>query len=300
MSAKFTDIASFVSVVDHGSISAAARANGVPKSTISRRVTRLEAALGVALVTRSSQRIAITNEGRQFHARASGALAELREAELQLRESQQDPSGALVITAPHDIARSTAFTALLERYHRSCPQVTIDARLETRYVDLVREGVDVAIRAHNRNVPGDPELRSKVVNTALLGFYASPEYLRSRPAPSSLEDLEQHDLLLHSTTQSSGSTLSNDQLSLKFTAASAAVTSNDFGLLQSMAARGCGIALLPILWVRDPSRPQLSRVLPQWSGQQGRLSVVWAHRRYMPAKLRRFIDLAVETLGSQC
>ncbi|HVI01714.1 MAG TPA: LysR family transcriptional regulator, partial [Enhygromyxa sp.] len=155
------DLASFVRVVELGTISAAAAAEGVPKSTISRRIARLEDELGVELLRRSARSFGLTEDGRMLHARSAAALQELADVERQLTQTDDIPRGRLVLTAPRDIAGSVAFAKLLAEYRSTYPDVRVEVRLERRYVDLIGEGVDVALRAHNGEIPGDAGLLTR-------------------------------------------------------------------------------------------------------------------------------------------
>ncbi len=134
---NLNDLASYVRVVDLGTIAAAAKAEGVPRSTITRRIARLEEDLGVELLRRSARSFAITEDGHLLHRLASGSIRELHGAERALTSSISDaPSGRLVISAP-DFARSEPFADLLARYRHRYPEVGIALRVENHVVDLV-------------------------------------------------------------------------------------------------------------------------------------------------------------------
>ena len=292
---NLTDLASFVAVVEHGTMAEAARTEGVPKSTISRRVSRLEEALGVQLLVRSARSFAITAEGRRLHARARGALLELRDVREALVEDRHEPRGHLVVSAPHDVTRAWFFAALLARYRATHPQVTIEVRLASHYVDLVMEGVDVALRGHRALVPGEARLRVKKLGEARGAFYASEEYVSRCGTPESLAQLHVHDLVVHSVMMSGLVAMeSSSGRRVEVDVANAVLKVNDLGLMHSLAMEGLGVALLP---VRSAARDQhrgLVRVLPQWSVELGRISLVWPQARFMAPRVQAFIDMAVE------
>ncbi len=180
---NLNDLASFVRVVDLGTISAAAAAEGVPKSTITRRVARLETELGVELLRRSARSFTVTDDGRLLHQRSSGAVRELMDAEQALAASAEMPNGRLVVTAL-DFGRSEAFAELVVGYRARYPDVTVEVRLENRAVDLIYEGVDVGIRGGD--VPGTSQLMARSFDMPPAGFYASPEYVQRREVPATL------------------------------------------------------------------------------------------------------------------
>ena len=173
------DLASFVRVVELGTISAAATAQGVPKSTITRRVARLESELGVELLRRSARSFTVTEDGRLLHRRSAAAVRELMDAEQALAAASETPNGRLVITAP-DFGRSEAFAELIVEYRARCPDVTVEVRLENRVVDLIHEGVDVGIRTHRHDIPGTGQLMTRTFDMPAARLYASPDYVGRR------------------------------------------------------------------------------------------------------------------------
>lgn len=293
---SLSEIASFVAVVEHGTITAAARAEGVPKSTVSRRIARLEEALGVQLLVRSSRSFAITAEGKRLHAQAKPALQSLNEIQSSFQERVSEPSGLLVLTAPHDIARAWFFVDVLARYRQRYPAVHIEARLESRYVDLVAEGVDVAIRGHGSHIPGDPTLKVKTLGGVKMGLFAGDGYLEQRGVPASLADLAKHDLVAHQRFGDGLFGQGDGADTVSFRDASLVV--NDMWLLHTLAASDMGIAMLPVADAERCRPKKLVRVLPEWSSIAGRLSIVWPQTQYLATRVQAFIELASTTLSS--
>jgi DNA-binding transcriptional LysR family regulator len=295
---NLTDLASFVRVVELGTISAAAAAEGVPKSTISRRIARLEDELGVELLRRSARSFALTESGVLLHARSAAALQELGDIERQLTDTSEVPRGRLVLSGPRDIATTEVFARLLEEYRTRHPNVSVEVRLESRYVDLIGEGVDVALRAHAGPIPGDAGLMSRLLGTSAARFYASPAYVARRGKPRSIAELSKHELVLHRVTIGRPlplSSASGDERTLEL--AEPAICLDDFQLLRRMLELGCGIGLVPELAVsRALESEVLVPVLPKWSLQFGRLSLVWPASRHLAPRVRSFVDLATQRL----
>ncbi len=296
---NLVDLASFVRVVELGTITAAAKAEGVGKSTISRRIARLEEALGVELVRRSARSFALTDSGRLLHERAEGALQELRELEHALKDAADEPTGRLRLTMVHDIGRSPTVASLIAEYRRLHRQVTVEVVLESRVVDIIAEGFDVALRAHSDTIPGGGELMARRLSMPPAGFFASPDYLRQRGAPRSLDELAGHDLVGHTIGTLRDITLQSPEGSARFSFDDAACVVNDFGLAKALVEAGAGIALLPFFSTGDSiDAGRLVHVLPQWQpGEVGRLTMLWPASRHVAPRVRAFVDLASERLG---
>jgi DNA-binding transcriptional LysR family regulator len=294
---NLNDLASFVRVVELGTISAAAAAEELPKSTISRRVARLEEALGVELLRRSGRSFIVTEDGQLLHARAAGALQELADVEQALEDGRETPRGTLVITGPHDLSRVPVFSELLVEYRSRYPEVHVVVRLEGRVVDLILEGVDIGFRAHDGDIPGDPGLMARSLGAPVAGLYASPDYLRRRGTPTTPAALVEHELVahiaipetlvLHCVTGDTATTLMRSMFRV-----------NDFGLVQGLAEAGAGVAVLPASTARLPRESALVRLLPQWSTRTGQLTLVWPASRQLAPRVRSFIDLATERMAA--
>jgi DNA-binding transcriptional LysR family regulator len=294
------DVASFVRVVDLGTISAAAAAEGVPKSTISRRIARLEDALGVELLRRSPRSFALTEDGRLLHTRATGALQELANVEQALSDARETPRGTLVVTAPHDLGRSIAVAELLAQYRARYPEVSVHVRLEERVLDLVAEGVDVALRAHGGDIPGEAGLMTRSLGAQRARLYASPDYLARHEEPSSPAELDRHEVVAHSTASSRTLVLYHSDGTETRPSVSPAHRVNDFGLAQALVQSGAGIGILPDFAANEPEREgRLVCVLRDWSARSAQLSLVWPASRHLAPRVRAFIDLASRRLGAE-
>lgn len=291
------ELASFVQVVEHGTITGAADAEGVPKSTISRRVRRLEESLGVELLRRSSRSFSVTADGMRLYERARGALDELTSAGAALSQDATEPHGTLVLTAPHDIGRAPFALELISEYRRRYPGVRIEIRAEQRMVDLVQEGVDVALRAYRDTIPGNDGLMVRELARGHAHWFASPAYLEGRPTPR-LPDLRAFDIITHvafrdatmRATKSDG-----ERIDLLINAP--VIEANDLEVVHQLIERGLGIGLLPTLG-RDAaiSAGRLVRILPECQSPGGNFGLVWPASRHLAPRVRAFVDLATEVL----
>lgn len=295
---NLVDLASFVHVVELGTLRAAADAEGVPTSTISRRVARLEDALGVALLRRAARSVTLTDDGRLLHARAAEAVRELEGLGQALTEVGGEPRGRLVITAPQDVGSTRTMALLLASYRERWPGVVLEVRLDNRVVDLVAEGVDVALRAHTAEVPGGGTLMTRALRGVLGALYASPAYLEAHPGPERPEDLADHALVVHSSLVEAGIVLDDGRRRVRVACDGAVARVDHFGLGRALVQVGVGIALLPALVAEHPDDDDgLVRVLPGWKAAGARLSLVWPASRHLAPRVRAFLDLATEVFG---
>lgn len=290
----FNEAAVFVKVVQAGGFSAAARLLGLPVSTVSTRVARLEKRLGMTLLQRTTRRLHLTDAGNLYFQHALTALAYLLDAEAAVTESAGEPHGLLRVTAPADLG-DHILARIVRAMRQHCPKVHLDLVLMNRFVDLVAEGVDVAIRTGNLK---DSTLIAKNVGIARWIPFASPAYLASAPPLNSPQALRRHCCLQFAPLGKEDWTLNNSRGSVTIPL-SGQVVINDVGVIRSMALEGEGVALLPrYLCRRDCETGQLVRVLPDWHAKADPIHIVYPRQRFMPPKLRAFVDLASVELRS--
>jgi len=232
-------IAQFVQVIDSGSFTHAARVLALPKSTLSQRIAQLEEELGVRLLQRSTRRLSLTTAGQAFlgHARAMHASA--RAAQTAVSRLREENVGRLRVTAP-EASGQALFAPLVAAFRERYPRIELDFLVTDAHLDLVAEGVDLAFRT-GRLV--DSTLVSRRIAQVTRLLVASPAYLMRRGAPGSLDDLQQHDCLVHHPARRwifSGET--GDQ---EFETPPHSLSSNSLCFLQTLAERGAGIAMLP-------------------------------------------------------
>ncbi|CAH2396732.1 LysR family transcriptional regulator [Mesorhizobium ventifaucium] len=186
------NIALFLKVVETGGFSAAARALGVRKATVSRGVAQLESELDVRLLHRTTRKVTLTALGATFHREAERGFAHLQSAEEFVRAARAEPEGRLRVSAPIYLGTHHLMDWIAS-FLAQHPKVSIELRLTDKHVDLVAERIDVALRTGR--LP-DSSLVARRLGAVEGIFVASPEYLRSRHAPTTLGDLDDHDLIL--------------------------------------------------------------------------------------------------------
>ncbi|MES2261158.1 MAG: LysR family transcriptional regulator [Pseudomonadota bacterium] len=291
------DLLLFARIVECGSFSLAAERVNLPKSTVSRRLSLLEARLGERLLQRTTRRLVLTEFGTSLleHARqvaeqteAAGALAQHR---------QQAPSGLLRVSMPGDFA-NYAMDQLLARFMEQYPAISLELDLSPRRVDLLAENFDLAIRMGA--LPDDSTLAARPVALSKLALYASPSYTGLRGLPEHPDDLYKHDLLslpprhngLTRWTLLRGKTSWERDLPVRMMA-------NSPELLIRMAATGIGIAASTELFANSFLRSgALVRVLPEWAFPVVTGWAVFPGRRLMPAKTRVFLDMLESTFDA--
>jgi len=280
----------FAEVVKAGGFTAAARALGLPKSTVSRRVSALEERLGTRLLQRTTRRVSLTDVGEVYYARADRALAELRDAEAALSDLRDAPRGVLRLSAPVDIGHDL-LSGVVAAYRRAYPEVSVVVELENRRVDLVAEGYDLAIRASAQL--DDSSLVARKLASAEMRLFASTAYLAAHGTPEQPEDLPQHALLLFRAPRLRSKLVLHRGAARTEVEVTGWLSSTDFGFLRRAMLEGLGIALLPTFTCsRDVAAGSVRRVLPEHQAGASSLYAVYPSARYLAPKVRAFVELA--------
>lgn len=288
----FNQAAVFVKVVQAGSFSAAARLLGLPTSTVSNRVATLEKRLGVMLLQRTTRRLHLTEAGTLYFEHAAAGLGHMLDAEAAVTESVGEPSGLLRVTAPADLG-DHILAGMMHRMRRLHPKVRLDMLLLSRHVDLVAEGVDVAIRTGNLK---DSSLIARHAGIARWVPFASPEYLASAPPLDTPQALRHHCCLQFTPHGREAWTLYEANGSVVVPLTGQAMV-NDVRVVRAMVEAGEGIALLPLYLCREAcAEGRLVRVLPTWHARADPINIVYPRQRFMPPKLRAFTALAAHEL----
>jgi DNA-binding transcriptional LysR family regulator len=279
----------FVKVVEHGGFTAAARDLGVPKSTVSRQVARLEDRLGVRLLERTTRALRTTEVGQAYYERCTRILAEVVEAEGAVTEAQAEPRGRLRISAP--LTFGYLFLGeVIAAFLQSHPQVRIDISLTDRRVDLIDEGFDLAIRIGQLD---DSTLVARRLGWAAAVVAASPEYLSRFGRPQVPEELRQH-RCLHYEYRGFGWRFGGVSVPVD-----GPLVSNNGDLLRAAAVAGLGIIITPRFIIADELRDgRLVSILEEHLGAEG--AGIWAiypANRHLSAKVRSFVDFAVARFG---
>lgn len=288
-------IAIFVKVMQAGSFSRAAKLLGMPNSTVSAKVSALEKRLGVTLLQRTTRKLRATQAGEAYFQRSVRALDELQAAENELETGRVEPKGLLRLTAPVEIGHSL-LPALVHAFLKKHPRMEIELIVTNRVLDLVVDGIDLAIRAGPLK---DSSLIAKRFDLGDFGLWASPDYLAQHAAPSHPKELAQHNCLRFSRFKDDGVRLAHGRDNFNV-AVSGQLVADDFETLRSLAILGEGIAFLPsFLCSEDTKEDKLTRVLPKWRGDKVSLSLVYPAQRFVPTKVRAFIAVAEELWKKQ-
>lgn len=299
MNLDANDLILFAHVINEGSFSRAAARVGLPKSTVSRRITALEEQLGERLLTRSTRRLAITELGERIvdHGRR---LLEETEAATALAQYRQDtPRGVLRVALPPDFTELD-LTPVLLQYAASYPEVRLELDLSPRRVDLLAERFDLAVRAAAR-LPDDATLVARKLCDMANGLYASPAYLRRYGMPARPEDLLGHIglRLIGGNGEPIPWRLSSGQVVWEGLP-NGPLAANSPGLQRDLARHGMGIVGLTARFAEPwVGQGALVPVLPEWQLPTVTLWCVTPGRHLLPARTTAFIALLREHLGAK-
>jgi DNA-binding transcriptional LysR family regulator len=281
----------FRSVVELGSFVAAAERLDLSTAMVSRHVMHVEERIGVRLLNRNSRTLSLTEAGTVYFERCKTILDDLEATELELSASGTAPRGTLRITAP-SWTSSQRMADLLAGYSRRYPEVIVDISFEDRVVDLVEEGCDLALRVARSPDQLSPGLIARPVRPAVFHVAASREYLKRKGIPQSLQELGNHDFVAPGNQSSltfvgpQGSHVVPMRVVLRY---------RSIGGVANAVAAGIGLGLVPALLFDDPIfRNALIPVLADHTFGDLTLYFVYVSRRYVPLKIRTFVDFFVE------
>lgn len=287
----FNAIRTFAKVAELRSISGAARALGMAKSSVSREVGRLEASLGAKLLQRSTRQVALTDAGTAFHGHCTTILQGIEEAEIAVGHLQGAPRGLLRVACPFAFARGF-LAPLLGGFLRDHPEVRVELVLNAmtrESLDPIANDVDVSIRFGP--VP-DSSLIAMALPTVPIRLFASPDYLERRGRPRTPEDLADHDLAdFLGSIQRADAWEMHGPDGKRFLPIVPRLAVNDPATVYEAVRGGAGIGALPdIICMADVGARVLEHVLPEWSLPASEAHALFApHRRHSP-KLRAFLD----------
>lgn len=285
------EMAIFVRVVESGSFTGAAKALGLPKSTVSRKITQLEERLGVRLIQRTTRSLSLTDSGSAYHEHCARILADIETANLAVAEMQNTPSGTLRITAAV-LFGSTVLPSLIARYMALHPQINIELMLSDDVLDLVQEGIDVAFRIGDLE---DSSLIGRDLGHASSIICASPEYLAQHGKPTHPDQLSEHQIITtYGWLQWSLKSPDNEEVSINV---KPRLKVNDISSLYRLALEGIGIAPLPlIIAAQAVKNKQLIPIMCDWPFETHSVSALYASNRHMSAKVRSFVDFVIENV----
>ena len=284
------DMLYFAEVVERGGFAAAGRVLGVPKSRLSRRVAELEARLGVRLLQRTTRKLSVTEVGEIYLRHCSAMRDEALAAAEAVAQMQVEPRGTLRITCPVTLAQST-LGYLVPRYLAQHPYVRLDMRVTNRVVDLVDEGIDIALRVRpTLDDSGSLVVKQLGASGGLL--LASPDLLRRQGVPETPEDLHKLDTIAMSAVDGKTSwELSGPQGEVFVLQHQPRYVADDLQTLKLAILAGTGISFLPDSMSKAEIQAQLlTPVLPNWRLKPGMVHAVFPSRRGQVPAVRSFLD----------
>ncbi|SFM04202.1 LysR substrate-binding domain-containing protein [Variovorax sp. OV329] len=288
------DVFYFVQVVDRGGFTAAGTSLRLPKSTLSHRVQELETSLGVRLLNRTSRQFGMTDIGKEFYEYAVAALRSAEIAEEAVRQRLTEPSGVIRLTTAVEIAQF-ALRDLLPIFLNRHPKVRIVEIATDRYVDIVGEGFDLAIRGHTSPLQ-DSSLVQRAISHVPWYFFAGPKYLEQMGVPERPEDLAQHmaiSMVLNGPPIWQLRGPDGEEISMPI---EPRFQSNNMVALKEAACANLGIAALPGYICRSELQSgALQQLLPDWMAADARISALIPFRTGLLPAVRSLVDfLSVE------
>ncbi len=296
---RLSGLMAFVRTADLGSFAAAGRVLGLSASAVGKAVTKLEQTLDVRLFQRSTRSLRLTEEGRLFHERCRRILDDLDDAQATLSRAMEAPRGRLRVSLP--IVGYHLLLPILPDFLARYPEVELDLDFNDRIVDLIEEGVDVAVRSGD--LP-DSRLTTRALRPFQLVLCAAPAYLERHGVPRCPRDLDGH-LGLRFRYPNSGKL---QDWPLRPPAGEAdlrvrtVITCNNMEALRGATISGLGIGCMPDFLARAPlANGELRRILDDWIDGPAQFHVLWPSNRHLSPKLRVFVDFLCDRLfASRC
>jgi DNA-binding transcriptional LysR family regulator len=292
----FGAIPVFVAVVENRGFTAAARTLGISKSAVSKRINQLEKHLGVRLFHRTTRKLSLTEAGERYFEHAAQALTAAGHAEDAVTELQGEPQGKLRISSPMSFGRlhvAPLIPKLMKRY----PKLQIDLLMDDRKVDLVAAGIDVAIRSGSGNLPDSALIARKLAPLRQV-LCASPEYIDLHGLPGTPAELTEHNCILFSLSSDVNEwTLVGDNEPEIVSVSGNYRVNNSEALLEALR-EGIGIGRLPTFVAGpDLKTGRLVKLFESHHIPDHTFYAVFPERKYLPAKVRAFLDFAIEHFG---
>lgn len=287
------EIQSFVAIVENGSLTKAAQQIQIPKSTLSRHLINLEKRLGITLVQRSTRRVSLTSFGKQFYQTSSQSLRLLQQAEKDLSESHQLPKGRIKFTAPIEVGNYFLSEAIAE-FGQKYPEIEFDILFTDRIVDLVKEEFDLALRAGRVH---DDSLVSKKIGSDMFVLVASQKYLKNSSAITVPEDLLKHKCWIFSQMNKGFEWKLSNGKQTKIIKLECHRLNNSMQSLKSIVVAGGGIAMLPLVLVKDALLVgELNQVLSEWRMEGGTVHLCYPKQKKTPERVKLFANYLLEDL----
>ena len=288
-----TSIKVFRQVVESGSFVSAAERLDLSTAMASKHVMHIEKRVGVRLLNRNSRTLSLTEPGRVYFERCKNILDDLEQTELELASLSTVPRGTLRISCPSWFAQQR-FANLIAGLRRRCPEILVDVSFEDRLVDLVDEGFDLALRVTSKVGSLSSELIARPVRPLPHYGVASRDYLARHGAPISPDDLAHHDCV---AVGNADRWVFSSPAGRKEVPVRVVMRYRSMAGVANAVAAGVGLAPLPGIVFEDPAfKEVLVPVLSEYPLESPTLYVIYASRKYLPLKIRAFIDFLFESI----
>lgn len=294
---RLTEMEAFATVVDQGGFTDAAKKMGISKSAVSKHVSSLEARLGARLLNRTTRRVSPTEIGLAYYDRARRVINDAGEADALVSSMQSDPSGLLRISVATDFGVNH-LSPVLGDFLQEFPDITVNMVLNNRFVELISEGFDMAIRMGELE---DSTLRARKLTETSRRMIASPAYFEQHGRPQKIDDLNEHKLLHYSNAANSAvwkiTAPSGEKRQVR---TAGGLTVNDGQSLLNAAISGLGIAYLPsFLYADAMAKGLVQEAIPDLPVETQGIYAVYPPGRFTQPKVRAFIDFLVNAFAEK-
>ena len=285
--ADLDNILIFVRVAQFESITRAARSLGMPISTVSRRLSVLESELGVSLLRRTTRRVTLTAQGREYFAECQEPLSLLQEAEQVLTQAQKRPEGLLRVTLPVILSQESFFD-FVSAFLKDHARIRVELVVTNVLLDLLAENIDVAIRVGELQ---DSGVIARRLGTSAYYLVAAPEYLKARSRPAEPADLKSHDCVMFNARNNQRDWNLVSGRRRVTVQVSGPVASRDINSASAFVHRGHGIGLLPSTYCDEAiAKGKLIRLLPKWTSTPIPVFALYSSRKFLPLRLSVFLE----------
>ncbi len=294
---RLTEMEAFATVVDQGGFTDAAKKMGISKSAVSKHVSSLEARLGARLLNRTTRRVSPTEIGLAYYDRARRVLNDAGEADSLVTSMQSAPSGLLRISVATDFGVNH-LSPILGEFLQEFPDITVNMVLNNRYVELISEGFDMAIRIGELE---DSTLRARKLTETTKRMVGSPAYFKKYGRPQKIDDLNEHKLL-HYSNQANNAVwkLTAPSGEKRQVRTAGWLTVNDGQSLLNAAISGLGIAYLPsFLYAESLTEGLVEEAIPDLPIDTQGIYAVYPPGRFTQPKVRAFIDFLVQAFADK-
>jgi DNA-binding transcriptional LysR family regulator len=287
------DLSLFVRIVEMGSFAAVASELGMQRSSVSRSMARLEQALGVRLLQRTTRKLSLTDAGQAFFDQVRGAVSSMAEAANTVREFGGEPRGTVRVSVPPD-AQTLGLAQAFSEFTRKYPAIVVELNLTGRIVDLVGEGFDLAVRAGR--MPDSALIARKIGPTQLL-FFAAPSYLSTAGVPTSLAELKSHDCILFRSHKGKATLHLTGPTGDESVEVQGRLSADEMAFILDACIAGAGVALLPTELARKAAQAgRIEHLLPAYHQAGGSVYVVLPSSTLVPSRVALLRDHLVSHL----